>query len=228
MKLFGKPLELVILDVDGVILDLVSNFQNSFEEAARRCNFDFEPIRTYIAAVSAGDTHGKASLSEGIRELWPNLEDERYAQLSKTFREVERENPYSSYEGSVDAIHWFREQNIPIALCTTNDMKTLEHRFEQVKVDMSWFSALSTWEHKYPKPDPRALDPIFEKIPVNRDSAVYVGDWYPDLETARGANVRFVAVLSGGIPKHAFIREGVKEDHILEKLSDLPELITVE
>jgi phosphoglycolate phosphatase-like HAD superfamily hydrolase len=62
-------------------------------------------------------------------------------------------------------------------------------------------------------------------LPVPRHHAVYVGDWYPDVDTARGGGVRFMAVLSGGIPRHTFLREGIPEDHILDRLHDLLRLV---
>ncbi len=83
----------------------------------------------------------------------------------------------------------------------------------------------STWESGYSKPDPKALDPIFAAVPVPREHAVYVGDWYPDVDTARVGGVRFIAVLSGGILRHACRREGIPEDHILARLHDLLRLV---
>jgi phosphoglycolate phosphatase-like HAD superfamily hydrolase len=128
-------------------------------------------------------------------------------------------------EGSLETIQWFRHQQIPVALCTTNDRQTLAYRLRSAGIDPGWFAAASTWESGHPKPDPKALDPIFRAIPVQREHAVYVGDWYPDVATARGAGVRFIAVLSGGIPRHAFLREGIPEDHIITSLRDLLSLI---
>jgi hypothetical protein len=37
--------------------------------------------------------------------------------------------------------------------------------------------------------------------------------------------VRFIAVLWGGIPRHAFLREGIPEDHIMARLQDLLRLV---
>jgi hypothetical protein len=37
--------------------------------------------------------------------------------------------------------------------------------------------------------------------------------------------VRFIAVLSGGIPRHASLREGIPEDHIIARLQDLLSLV---
>jgi phosphoglycolate phosphatase-like HAD superfamily hydrolase len=106
-----------------------------------------------------------------------------------------------------------------------HDRPALAHRLQAAGVDPRRFAAASSEENEYPKPDPRALDPIFLAIPVPREHAVYVGDWYPDVDTARGDGVRFIAVLSGGIPRHAFLREGIPEDHIITRLHDLLSLV---
>ena len=37
--------------------------------------------------------------------------------------------------------------------------------------------------------------------------------------------MRFIAVLSGGIPRYAFLREGIPADHILARLHDLMGLV---
>ena len=226
MQLFGKSLELVILDVDGVILDLMACFQKNLEAAAVRANLPVAPIRNYFTAVAAGVRHHHASFTEAVRDWWPWLVDGAARQVEQYFRTEERRNPYPAVPGAAEAIGWFRNRLISVAICTTNDRETLTYRFKAAAIDPDWFATASTWESSHRKPDPRALDPIFEVVSVPRDHAVYVGDWYPDLVVARGGGVRFIAVLSGGIPRHAFVREGVPDDHIIERLVDLPKLIT--
>jgi hypothetical protein len=103
-------------------------------------------------------------------------------QFVECFRTIEREHPYAPVEGCLETIHWFRRQQIPMALCTTNDRQTLAFRLHSAGIDPKWFAAASTWESGHPKPDPRALDPIFAAVPVLREHAVYVGDWYPDVD----------------------------------------------
>jgi len=225
MQLFGHPLELVILDVDGVILDLMAGFERHLEAAAGQLHLPTEPIRAYLAAVHYGVRQSYANLSEAIHAWWPALSPCGSRQFKEYFRTIERTHPYPPVEGSLEAIHWFRRHHIPIALCTTNDLQTLDYRLHSAGIDPGWFAAASTWESGHPKPDPKALDPIFTAIPVRRDHAVYVGDWYPDVDTARGGGVRFIAVLSGGIPRPAFLQEGIPEDHILARLQDLLGLV---
>jgi phosphoglycolate phosphatase-like HAD superfamily hydrolase len=225
MQLFGHPLRLVILDVDGVILDLMAGFEQHLEAAARQLHLATAPIRAYLTAVHRGARHSYASLPEAIQAWWPALSQIDRQQFVANFRAIEHQHPYPAVKGSLETIDWFRRQQIPVALCTTNDRQTLTHRLRSAGIEPEWFAAASTWESGHPKPDPKALDPIFMAIPVPREHAVYVGDWYPDVETARGGGVRFIAVLSGGIPRHAFRREGIPEDHILARLQDLLSLV---
>lgn len=225
MRLFGRPLRLVISDVDGVILDLVASFKKNLTAAAQQLGLPPEPIEQYLADVAAGSKRGYASLSEGIREFWPHLSKLASDEYVVCFRKIEYESPYPPIAGSVETIRWFCDRGVPVALCTTNDIPVLKRRMEAVGLPLSTFAALSTWESGTPKPDPRALDPIFAAIPVKREDAVFAGDWYPDLKTARGGGVRFVAVLSGGIPKSAFLEEGVPENHIISRLSDIRYLV---
>ena len=121
MQLFGHPLKLVILDVDGVILDLMAGFERHLEAAARQLHLPTTPIRDYLAAVHYGARHSYASLPEAIQAWWPALSQIDRQQFVANFRAIERQHRYPAVEGSLETIHWFRRQQIPVALCTTND-----------------------------------------------------------------------------------------------------------
>jgi phosphoglycolate phosphatase-like HAD superfamily hydrolase len=208
MQLFGHLLQLVMLDVDGVILDLMADFERHLEATARQLHLPTAPIRQYLAAVHRGTRHSFASLPEAIQVWWPMLSQRDTRQFVECFRTLEREHPYPPVPGSLETIHGFRRQQILVALCTTNDRPMLTHRRQAAGVDPRWCAAASTWESGHPKRDPKALHPIFLAIPVPRQHEVYVGDWYLDVDTARGGRVRCITVLSGGIPATCLPTEG--------------------
>jgi phosphoglycolate phosphatase-like HAD superfamily hydrolase len=54
MQLFGHSLKLVIVDVDGVILDLMADFERHLEAAAGQLHLPTEPIRHFLPAVRGG------------------------------------------------------------------------------------------------------------------------------------------------------------------------------
>ena len=227
MKIFGRPLELVILDVDGVILELVEPVKRCLESLARDNALPIEPIHRYFDEVAAGVRHGYTNfLDEGIQALWPSLKPEDVVRFAWRFQELKCLDPWPAIKGSTETLAWLRGTGVTLALCTSNDTPTLGRILEHVGIDLSMFKATSTWETEFRKPDPRCLDPMFETIGVPRKHALYIGDWYPDLKVAWGAGVQFLAVLSGGIPRHAFVNEGVPDDHIVERLADLLKLIT--
>lgn len=226
MRLFGKSLELVILDVDGVIIDILPLFREILPTIALRLGLPKEPVEGYIREVATGNRRDCPSFSGLLREFWPRLSNAEVTALLQRLQDWEDEIPFKPVDGSVETIRWFQERSLPVALCTTNKLNTLARRIGNVGLNVHDFSALSTLENSHIKPDPRALDPIFAKVPVDRENAVYIGDWYPDIRTASGGGVRFVAVLSGSIPKSAFLDEGVPEDHIVEKLADIVHLVS--
>jgi phosphoglycolate phosphatase-like HAD superfamily hydrolase len=166
MPLFGHPLKLVILDVDGVILDLMAGFERHLEAAAAQLQLPTAPIRDYFAAVHSGARQSYTHLPEAIQTWWPMLTQQDARQFIECFRAIEHEHPYPPVEGSLETIHWFRRQQIPVALCTTNERSTLAHRLHAAGIEPRWFAAASPWESGHPKPDPKALDLVFAALPV--------------------------------------------------------------
>ncbi len=227
MEIFGRPLKFIILDVDGVILELVEPVKRCLESLAGENALPIEPIHRYFDEVAAGERHGFTNfLDEGIRALWPSLTSEDVVRFAWRFQELKCLDQWPAIEGSVETLAWLERTGVALALCTSNDTPTLKRILEHVGVNLSMFAATSTWETEFRKPDPRCLDPMFRTIGVSREHAIYIGDWYPDMVVARGAGVRFLPVLSGGIPRQVFLEEGVPDDHIIGSLADLPKLIT--
>jgi len=225
MELFGRPLTLVILDVDGVILDLYACFQKNLEQAASHVGLPHAPIQQYLSTVSLDRKRSGLTFHDWLRIMWPSISDGQVHAYVRCFRDAEGVNPYPPITGSLETIQWLRQQCLLLALCTTNEQDVLRRRFDAAGIEPEWFAYTITGEDTYLKPDPRTFDALFAVLGVSRDQSVYVGDWYPDWEAARGAGVPFIAVLSGGVTRDAFLREGVPEAHIIERLSDLPNIM---
>ena len=224
MKFFGKELKLLICDVDGVLLDLMANFDKNLPNAAKEMGLDTRPIMQYIKDLGLGNRNAFSNIHDNIKWLYPHLTQKEVEKLSERFKKQENKNPYPPIHGSKIIIARL-SRLIPIALCTTKELPTLKHHLEYAGFNLTWFSFVSSWENGYPKPDPRALTIITDSLQIPKENALFVGDLYPDFECAKTAGIEFVATLSGGIPKYAFLREGVQEDHIVEILFDIVKII---
>lgn len=227
MKLFGKPLGLVILDFDGVVLDLMASYWMLLRTTAEKLGLSTEPVEVYERKYRSGLARdSNPRFTTLVRELWPELVEEEALRYYWAFRTEEERVGYPPIPGSIETVLWLLRRQARVAICTMNDRRAIAWKLRCAGVDPTWPITVCTREDAgYEKPDPRILGPIFLETGVLRGSAVYVGDWYADIEVARGAGVEFIAVLSGGVPRHAFIREGVPDDHIIGSLADLPKLV---
>lgn len=220
MKIFGKELKLLILDVDGVLLDLMACFEENLSNAATEMNLDTVPITQYVKNLKSGNQNAFSNTHDSIRWLWPHLNAEEVENCFEKFKNQEKLNPYPPIPGSLVATLFF-QRHMRVALCTAKEMVILKQHLEQAEFEMSWFSYISSLETGHPKPDPRALTIITDSLNISKENTLFVGDGYPDWECAKKVGIEFVAVLSGGIPKHVFLREGVPEDHIVTDLFDI-------
>jgi len=225
MQLFDNPLKLVIMDVDGVLLDLVRCLRKVFEATATGLDLDMEPLKQYLDKLDTDPTILSPDIVVDAERIWPRMDLEAAIRFAWKFQEQRRKIPFPPFDHSVGTLQKLRALRVPMALCTMNDRPTLTHQLEAAGIKTEWFRAMSTWECGFCKPDPRVLDTIFSAVPVSRRHAVYIGDRFGDLETARGGHVRFMAVLSGGLSRQAFLDQGILDSHILEHFGEFPERI---
>lgn len=223
MRLFGRRVPLVILDFDGVILDLFATFPQILETAASKLGLPTEPVRDYIQGHRNGTREGNQRFKAGIRtDLWPWLSDREVEQFYWTFRSIEKDIGYPLVPGSIEAIRMFRQAGAKVAICTMNDERAMAWKLRAAGITADLADSVVTRERAgSEKPNPRILKPIFQDTGFGPGDSVYVGDWYVDRELASRAGIEFLAVRSGAVPTHAFIRHGVPADRIFERLRDI-------
>ena len=73
------------------------------------------------------------------------------------------------------------------------------------------------------KPDPAGLSAAVEQLGIAPVDALYVGDSLTDAETARRAEIRFAAVLTGTTKAEAFADQATEA--LLQTLDELPGLV---
>jgi len=225
VRIFNIPIELIILDVDGVLIDVLAGLERNLKLAALHFDLPITPIKNNFKAVRLGKTRSKGNARDSTRMLWPELSEKEITQFVDYFYVVERMHSYPLIEGSIETIEFFYRRGVPLALCTNNPKKILAWRLEATGIDQSMFAAITTMDDAYRKPHPKAFDPIFSVIRAKREHTIYVGDLQIDYDAAKKAGIVFIAVLSGGVPSTAFCREGVLSTHIIERLSDILLLI---
>lgn len=225
MKLFGKPLELVVLDVDDVIVESWRPFELHVTNAAEELGLNCEPIARYFVEIQQGHREVIAYIPGFARNMWPGISDALVEQFIDRTESHSNSYEHPEVRGSVQAIEWLRKKNIPLALCSNAAEPGIRKRLSDVGANYDWFAAAHTREIGFFKPDPRAIRHVLDRTKVPSEHAVFVGDLPSDMLAARGSGVRFFGVLSGLTTHAKFVSHGVPHTHILTRLSALQELI---
>lgn len=225
VNIFGKPLRLAIVDLDGVVLDLIAKFQPHMESAAAQLGLPVDPIQEHMRSMAEGESRGHPLLDGTLDMLWPGISSLKKEKFTSLFLQIERESPLEIFSGADETLRWLRRNGVYTALATNNSDADLDRKLRDARLDPDIFDAISTASRGFHKPDAQMITSILEELRVSPEETIFVGDWYPDIECARNAGVEFVGVLSGALKTKAFLQQGVPLERLIPSLVDLPRLV---
>ena len=124
-----------------------------------------------------------------------------------------------SIPNAMEVLDHFQNEGYSIGIATRACREYSEKALEKLDLIQYIDAMLARDDVLYPKPDPRHLFGVVELLSLTPDDIIFIGDTSTDLNTAKAANVPFVAYL--GNPRWA---ERMKEAGIKYGVSDLIEL----
>ncbi len=111
-------------------------------------------------------------------------------------------------EGSLDVIRRIRELGLRTAILTNNGRSAVDIILKRIPLG-EYFEIIQTRnESPSPKPYPDGLLKMVEKLGVNRDEVVYVGDASIDGAAAGRAGIEFWGVTTGETDSTALLESG--------------------
>ena len=108
------------------------------------------------------------------------------------------------YEFVPDVFGALREANVAMGIVSQKFRRRIECVLERDGLDGRIGAIIGGEDLPALKPDPTGLLIVIDRLCYRPDESLYVGDSVTDAETARRANVPFVAVLSGVTPRESF------------------------
>ena len=191
--------KVVVLDVDGTLMDTnylhVEAWARAFEEAGHR-----------IPRVKLHKQVGKGS-GLLIREFVEDEETvEKVEELHSEFYGELQEHGHP-LPGAKELISSLKERGYEVWFVTSAKDEELEHHMQELEAEGNIDGVVNSSAVENAKPAPDIFEEALERAGVSADEAVAVGDAVWDVESAKGAGIRTVAVLSGG----AFDREDLEE-----------------
>lgn len=188
-----KKMETILFDLDGTLLDTLTDLSNAVNYALRSHNL---PERS--------PQEIRQFLGNGIRNLVkaavpPTLEEAAFEPVFATFRQYYMEHcldftqPYPGIMETLQALH---ERGTRMAIISNKlqpAVTELNNRFFRQYIDI----AVGESETVRRKPNPDAVLCALDALDSNKATALYVGDSEVDVETARRAGLRCACVTWG-------------------------------
>lgn len=121
-----------------------------------------------------------------------------------------------------------KDHNIPLGIVSNTTRKRLDYFINKLNLDEFFSVFISRDDTPYRKPDPYpvhlALNQIKKKhnSSIDKNNVYLIGDLPSDIESAKNANIKSIALLSGHGTKEDL--ENNRPTHVLKDISNLLEL----
>lgn len=184
---------LIILDLDGTIINSESTHYKSFLKAIKLHGFKLN------AEQKKGITSKFGMVSEDIiKGILPNVSDKMIDDIANDVKKISVSEGVSEMK-FINGTKKFLLDNYKkhdLALAT-NSSKTFTIKvLESLKIDKFFKKIVTASDVKNPKPDSEMIDLIIKYLNYKKSDAVFIGDSIFDYQSAKNANIRFIAVLS--------------------------------
>lgn len=181
--------ELIVFDWDGTLMDsearIIASMQSAFAELGRE-----PPAGTAVREVIG------LGLSEAIRQLPGVSADEPLDALIERYRHhylAANSTPAPLFEGASELIQALDQRGRLLAVATGKSRRGLEQSLEQSGL-RAHFHATRCAEESFSKPNPAMLFELMDELGAAAESTLMIGDTEYDMQMARNARVRAVAV----------------------------------
>ena len=200
--------KVVVLDVDGTLMD--TNYLHT--EAWARA---FEGAGHRVPRVRLHKQVGKGA-GLLIREIVDDEETvEKIQNLHSEYYEGLQEYGHP-LPGAKELISSLKERGYEVWLVTSAKDEELEHHMQELEADGNIDGVVNSSAVENPKPAPDIFEETLRRAGATADETVAIGDARWDVQAAKAAGIRTVAVLSGG----AFHEEDLKQAGAVDVYED--------
>ncbi len=208
----------VIWDLDGTLLDTLTDLMNSINFALAKFNYPLRTLEQIRTSVGNGvRVLMELSIPDGLDN--PNY-DEAFEIFSEHYAEHNMDNT-GPYAGVVDVINKLSEMGVKQAIVSNkvdSGVQTLNNAFFGVD------TAIGVQDGLERKPAPDMVWKAMEILGADKETTVYIGDSEVDLATARNSELDSISVLWGfrsaeELSPHNPMRMVTQPSEILEIIS---------
>ena len=213
-----RPVDTVVLDVDGTLVD--SNYHHTLAwwHAFREHEYDVPAWRIHRAIGMGGDRLVTAVAGEAVeRESGDRIREAWKEQYDAVLEQV------PPLPGARELLRTLRDRGFRIALASSGIPRHTEHAVEVLRAQDA--TTTTSKDARESKPDPELLEVALDR--VDADRAVMVGDSVWDVRSGHEAGIPVVGLRTGGFGRAELEEAGADAvyDDLLDLRHHLDELI---
>lgn len=187
-----------LFDLDGTLIDSVYQHVLAWKEA-----LDKEGVELSVWRI-----HRRIGMSGGLftnillRETGVEITEDRLARLRQWHAEAygrqAEHDDVRPLPGARELLRYLTEQKIPWAIATSGRMETARHNLDILGVDPDKVPVVTRDQVRHAKPDPDLFITAAERLGIDIQNALVIGDSIWDMLAAQRCRALGVGVLSGG------------------------------
>ncbi len=207
--------KLVIFDLDGTLLNTISDLGNSCNYALSKMGFATHPLSSFPFMVG-----------NGVRRLMQraqvDADEKTIDKLLVYFREHYDEHNCdltTPYKGISKLLADLVAEGVQVAVASNKYQSAAEKIIKHYFPGIPFVAICGQVEGRPAKPDPSIVFSILNEVPTPKAEVLFVGDSSVDMETAHRAGVECIGVTWGFRPVSEL--RNAAADHIASLPSDI-------
>ena len=212
-----QTLRLAIFDLDGTLLNTISDLAHSTNYALEKNGFPTHTIESYKRFVGNGiNKLFERALPENERTV-ENIAKVRAVFLP--YYDIHNTDFTEPYEGIYELLKELQSRGILLAVASNKYQTATEKLISAIFPDIKFAAVLGQREGIPVKPDPAIVHDIFKITSASPDETIYIGDSGVDMQTASNGGITSIGVTWGFRSREELVTSGAC--HIVDSAADI-------